>query len=153
MQFIGRRKIPLAQIDDTQRLRPVDMTWAEQLAGLMDADGQQTPITLRWTPDQNGVKRLIAGGHRLAGARILGWDAIEAEEIECSDDEAELLEIDENIARSGLTELERGNLLGLRKAAYERLHPTTKHGGKRVPEHVAMLATCPCASPPMPPRG
>lgn len=143
MEFIGRRQIPLTQIDDTSRLRPVDQAWAEQLAQLMAVDGQQTPITLRWTPDRAGMKRLIAGGHRLAAARILGWETIFAEEINCSDDEAEILEIDENIARSSLTELERGELLGLRKAAYERQNPTTKHGGKRVPEQVAILATSP----------
>lgn len=143
MEHIGRRQVPLAQIDDATRLRPVDMGWAETLARLMEADGQQTPITLRWTPDQDGVKPLIAGGHRLAAARILGWETILAEEVQCSDDEAELLEIDENIARSGLTELERGELLGLRQAAYERLHPETKHGGKRVSGQVAILAAAP----------
>lgn len=143
MQHIGRRQIPLAQIDDRTRLRPVDPAWAETLARLMESDGQQTPVTLRWTPDQGGTKALIAGGHRLAAARILGWQTILAEEIECSDDEAELLEIDENIARSSLTELERGELLGLRQAAYERLHPQTKHGGKRVSGQVAILAAAP----------
>ncbi len=141
MKFIGRRTLAIDLVDESVRIRPIDPVWVEGLAALMEADGQQTPL---WVRHAEGLqpRRLIAGGHRIAAARHLGWKDIEVEEIDCSDAEAELLEIDENIARSELSELERAIFLGRRKAVYEELHPETKHGGERRPEQVANLATC-----------
>lgn len=139
MEFLGQRKLALALIDDSRRLRPVDPAWATGLAELMAADGQNTPLLVQQASD-NQPRRLIAGGHRLAAARLLGWDEIEVQEIACSDDEAALLEIDENLARRGLTVLEEAVFLAKRKRVYEQLHPETRHGGDRMGQ-VAILAT------------
>lgn len=74
---------------------------------------------------------LVVGNHRLEACRRLGWETIEANVVQMSDDERLLWEIDENLCRADLTELERGEHLAQRKAVYERLHPDTKRGGDR----------------------
>ena len=131
MEFLGRQRLPLDLIDSSNRLRPVDPAWVESLAEMMAEDGQQTPVLVRQMTGTSDKNRLIAGGHREAAARRLGWDSIEAELVECSDDEALLLEINENLARRSLTVLEEALFLAQHKDVYERLHPETKHGGDR----------------------
>ena len=48
-----------------------------------------------------------------------------------SDDEAELIQIDENLVRANLSDAERILHVARRKELYEKLHPETKHGGDR----------------------
>jgi ParB family transcriptional regulator, chromosome partitioning protein len=48
-----------------------------------------------------------------------------------SDDEAELIQIDENLIRANLSDAERILRVARRKQLYEKLHPETKHGGDR----------------------
>ena len=60
--------LPVDQIDDSGRLRPVDLIWAAALGRIMTADGQDEPISVCRLPGQAGWK-LIVGGHRLAGAQ------------------------------------------------------------------------------------
>jgi hypothetical protein len=72
---------------------------------------------------------LVIGLHRLKAAMKLGWTQIRATAHgKMTNDEADLAEIDENLCRSELSPAERANHIGLRKAIYERQHPTTKHG-------------------------
>ncbi len=101
----GRRE---ATSEDVQRL-------SESIAEV----GMMNPITV--TADHT----LIAGLHRLEAAKKLGWT-----EVECcvSDMDAlhtELAEIDENVIRTGLSDLELSELLARRKKIYETLHPAT----------------------------
>ena len=49
---------------------------------------------------------LMAGRHRLAAAKLLGWQTIPAVIMELGELDAELVEIDENLRRSELTILE-----------------------------------------------
>ena len=86
------------------------------------------PILLRRIRGQVGLV-LIAGRHRLEAHRVLGRETILARIVEVTDLEAELLELDENLARIELTVLERGEHLLRRKEIYEELHPEVKHGG------------------------
>jgi len=141
MAIASLRKLAVAAIDATGRMRPLDPGWVEALADMMATEGQQTPLTVRQMAGENEL-RLIAGGHRLAAAQRLGWEEIDAEVIECSDDEATLREINENLARRNLTVLEEAVFLAQHKAVYERLYPSTKHGGDRVSEQAAKCATC-----------
>lgn len=72
--------------------------------------------------------RLIAGYHRLAAAKLLKWDAIDAYVFTGTALDAELIQIDENLQRVDLTVAERSEHLARRKAIYEAQHPETKAG-------------------------
>lgn len=78
---------------------------------------------------------LIAGFHRLAAAKLLKWDAIDAYVFTGSALDAELIQIDENLQRVDLTVAERSEHLARRKAIYEAQHPETKAGGFHGNQH------------------
>ena len=92
--------------------------------------GMMNPITV------DLGNNLVAGLHRLEAAKLLGWTEIECNVRELDELHAELAEIDENVVRTGLSELELGELLARRKKIYEALHPETKHGGDRKSEEI-----------------
>ncbi|WP_338665026.1 ParB N-terminal domain-containing protein [Pararoseomonas sp. SCSIO 73927] len=122
--------IPLDLIEVGPRLRKVDPAWVTTIAESFQERGQDTPILVR-PADVDGRFRLVAGGHRVPAAREAGWKTIEAKEFLGNDLEAELAEIDENLIRRELSELDRAAFLARRKEVWEELHPETKHGGKR----------------------
>ena len=67
--------------------------------------------------------RISSGsGHQTIRAEV--YDSL-------SDDEAELIQIDENLIRANLSDAERILHVARRKELYEKLHPETKHGGDR----------------------
>ena len=101
----GRRE---AAPEDVQRL-------SESVAEV----GMMNPITV--TADHT----LIAGLHRLEAAKRLGWTEIECSVSDMDALHTELAEIDENVIRTGLSDLELSELLARRKKIYETLHPTT----------------------------
>jgi len=78
---------------------------------------------------------LVAGYHRLEAAKRLKHKVVTAL-VENEDSPAVerwqlLAEIDENLIRRELTAAQRASLIGRRKAAYEAVHPETKHGGAK----------------------
>ena len=92
--------------------------------------GQRAPIeVLPARPD--GKYPLIAGAHRLHGAKMEGMETILAVIRDVSADTAELIEIDENLTRHELNALDRAVFLERRKDIYERLYPEAKAGGNR----------------------
>jgi ParB family transcriptional regulator, chromosome partitioning protein len=106
----------------------------EKVADLMQSiqtNGLLNPITL----DQNLT--LIAGLHRLTACRLLGFTQIECKVVECDRDHARLAEIDENLIRNELDDLERMELwdererilegMGLRARAGDNQY--TRRGG------------------------
>jgi ParB-like chromosome segregation protein Spo0J len=102
------------------------------------------PITI--TPDNV----LISGWHRLEACRLLGRERITVNVVVTDDLRRELAEIDENLIRNELTQLERSEQLQRRMDIYEALHPETKHGatgggrggkGSRTKTQVAESAT------------
>ena len=124
--------IPLDQIDAGGRLRPIDLDYAQLIASSMAERGQMTPIEVRPAAGARPLPYvLVAGAHRLAGAALAGLTAIDAVVFEGSELEAALREIDENLIRHELKELDRATFLARRKAVYEEMHPETKRGGKR----------------------
>ena len=126
------RRIPLAQIVVSDRIRPVEPAWADAIAASMEEMGQKTPIVVRPLPD--GKFDLVAGAHRLEGAKRNGWSEILAS-VEALDDlQARLVEIDENLMRRELGPLDRALFLAERKRVYLELCPETGHGKAKKPK-------------------
>lgn len=98
--------IRVADIDIGDRLRPIDEAWADALGSIMAREGQRTPIVVCRLP---GTKRwtLVAGGHRVAGARLHGIAYLKAEHISADRTERRLTEVSENIWRRGLDPIDR----------------------------------------------
>jgi ParB family chromosome partitioning protein len=132
MKDLGLQTLPVAAIDFGDRLRSISEDHAQMLAtNIAEVGRLRSPIevrTLKGRKDRGYT--LIAGGHRLRAAQILGWSDIPAFVFEGSDDDARLAEIDENLVRHDLNPLDRAVFLAERKAVYERLHPETKHGAQ-----------------------
>ncbi len=129
MRSLALQVLPLELIDIGERLRAIDEGHALLIAENIQAIGRlRTPIEVRAMGDRYG---LIAGGHRIRAAQLLGWREIEAFVYEATDDEARLAEIDENLVRHDLNPLDRAVFLWERRAVYDRLHPETKKGGDR----------------------
>ena len=124
--------------------RALDPAKVDELAASIRQVGLRHPITV--TPTFEGAvdarisgrkkvyatQMLVVGLHRLEAVKQLGWRTIPVTvipggyQLHC-----ELWEIDENLVRAELTELERGEHLADRKAIYEQLHPETKPARRR----------------------
>src|SRR5262249_38167042 len=113
-------QIEIAKVVVSEGRRP--LRDVKELAESMREIGLLNPITL--TDDY----RLIAGYHRLAAAKHLGWWMIEANIVALEGLKAELAEIDENLIRNELTVLERAEHLKRRKEVYEALYPEATAG-------------------------
>ena len=109
-----------------RKLRPEVVDW---LVESITARSLLEPIIVR---RRGAGYELIAGHHRVEAARNCGHQTIRAEVYDSlSDDEAELIQIDENLIRANLSDAERILHVARRKELYEKLHPETKHGGDR----------------------
>ncbi|NMG40387.1 ParB/RepB/Spo0J family partition protein [Chelativorans sp. ZYF759] len=122
-----------------KRLRPVrkDDEFKALMASL-EEHGQQAPIIVRedWPDDRDGewmpTRVLVAGARRLEAAKALGWERVEAiVHINMSDDEAEAIEIVENLHRQELTSAER-------KEQVKRLLELQSPSGVETATHVAV---------------
>lgn len=126
-RLLDTRKVPVAEIDTTRRKRPVsEKAVAAIIASVEDMGHIKDPVDLRRMKD--GRLRLMAGGHRVEAARQMGWTEIRADIWDCTDDWAEIMEIDDNLAGADLTPLDTAIFLADRKRLYEKLHPETKRG-------------------------
>ena len=110
-----------------KRKRGVDEAKVKALAASIKEQGQLQPIGLT-----NGLE-LIWGLHRLEALKLLNKPQaiviIMPESLTAID--RELIEIDENVIRAELSELELGLQLARRKELYELKYPQTKQGGDR----------------------
>lgn len=107
-------------IDVGDRLRAVDPKKVSQLAESMKAIGLLNPIYVSYSADGSACT-LVAGAHRLAAAKKLGWESIDTVELPGGDLEAQLAEIDENLCRSELTPTEEAEHIGRRKEVWEAM--------------------------------
>lgn len=80
---------------------------------------------------ERDVPVLIAGHHRLEAARSVGLEEVPCIEVTADDIEAQLWEIDENLARSELTIDEKRDHLRRRKALWEEQQK--QESGKPLP--------------------
>jgi len=125
------------------RLRRIRDDKVQALVQSIREIGLQSPITLRAVPCKEGIPtpgcykgntyHLVAGEHRLQACKALGWKEIPAFILDADDAICRLWEIDENLVRADLTELERAEHLRERKFWYEQVHQHAKHGGNKTP--------------------
>ena len=122
------QEIEIASIAMGDRLREIDQDNVRMLAVSMDERGLGSPIWVR--PARDGYA-LIAGAHRTLAGERNGWTTIKALIFNVDALEARMMEIDENLFRRDLSELDRAISLAQRKRLYEARHPEARHGGDR----------------------
>lgn len=114
------------------RLRPIDMDYAEAIAASMSERGQISPIMIRRTPAKKGTPfTLVAGGYRTTAASLLGWTEIDAIVVEADAVEAQLLEISENLYRNELNPLDRAIFVMKYRELWEEKHGKITRGGNQ----------------------
>lgn len=127
-------KISKIKVSD-DRARNLDLEWAEALAVMFKDHGNKTAIEVRTDGDDY---QLVAGLHRLEGAKIAKWDELTVQLVEAVTDheaaEFKLHEVIENIGRRELTILDRAHHFYDFQKAYETLHPELKKGGNKQTE-------------------
>jgi ParB-like chromosome segregation protein Spo0J len=114
------------------RSRSLQPDKVEAIAASMKAVGQLQCIVVRDPGEAAGALLVICGAHRYEAAKLLNWDGLHCLVLpaDTTDEKAELIELDENLARAELGEAEKTGLTMRRKELYDKLHPeTTKRGG------------------------
>lgn len=108
------RSLPVADIQIGERHRTLSGDVVHRLAASMKDIGLRQPISVRIVDEMMldgyltaGVPVLVAGAHRLAAAKELGWPHIDCVEVEDDAITAELWEIAENLHRLDLTKDQR----------------------------------------------
>ena len=113
-------RVRIADVRLGERLRPVDPVWAQALGQVMAVEGQKTPIEICRLPGKPGFL-LVAGGHRLSGAALVGMETLDARVVSADAIERRQRELSENIWRKGLDPIDRAafvaELIELRKVA------------------------------------
>jgi ParB family chromosome partitioning protein len=122
------RDIPLADITvPRDRMRGLRPEKVDEVAESIRTGLQIQPIVVR--PRKGGGYELIVGWHRLEASKTLNHETIRAEIVVVDNDQAKLIEIDENLIRAELSPAETAIHWKRRKELYEKAHPETKHGG------------------------
>jgi hypothetical protein len=118
------------------RLRMINGERLESLMQSISTIGLRSPITVRVIPkmivdgaEEEEVPLLVSGLHRLEAAKRLGIKSIDCIIEPGSEVDARLWEIDENLCRAELNELERAEHLQKRKTIYEQISPSSRQGG------------------------
>lgn len=122
----------VSEINVGDRARPIDEGHAQAIAASMAERGQINPITVRRTPNANRGKTpltLVAGGHRLRGAVINGWDELDAIIVSADAVEAQLVELSENLYRNELSALDRAIFVLKYRELWEEKHGKIERGG------------------------
>lgn len=127
-KLIDEGLIDPVAIDTSNRKRPSSEAAVQSIIASYTSLGIiQHPIAVRRVKHQGGKLRLIAGLHRLEACARLGI-MVPAKTWDCTDDWAEMLELDDNLAGAELSALDTAIFLADRKRLYEKLHPETKRG-------------------------
>ena len=126
---MNTQRVPLNLLRASAQPRPLQTTDVDKLAASIREVGLIQPVTVRSVSAMhNGlvqhVFQIVAGHHRVAAARPLGWTEINAIVVQAEGHlEAELIEIDENLCRSELTTPQKAHYTKRRKEIWEALHP------------------------------
>jgi len=116
----SRMSIEISRIIISDDRRKIDQNTVDKLAESMKQVGLMNPVTLDWGYN------LIAGAHRVAAAKQLGWTEIPCTLLDVEELQAKLAELDENLVRNQGSVIEQGEWLAEKKKIYEQLHPETK---------------------------
>ncbi len=113
-----------------ERLRPLSEATVAEIAASMQRLGQLQPISIHQPDD---TPYLVAGHHRLAAAKLLGWAKIKATVLpaDMAADDIKLAEIDENLARAELSPAQRSAHMEARRAIFERINGPAKANSAR----------------------
>ena len=123
------QRVDLLKLIVSEQPRPLITEAVDKLACSIRDVGLIQPITVRQCSIMSGGLagqgfQVVAGHHRVAACRALGWTEIDAIVIEAGEHlQAELIEIDENLCRSELTNSQRAKAVKRRKEIWEALHP------------------------------
>ena len=125
------QRVTLKTLRASAQPRPLVTADVDKLAASIKEIGLIQPITVRAVTVINGIAengfQIVAGHHRVAACRALGWDEIDAIVIVAAEHlQAELIEIDENLCRSELTASQRSSFTKRRKEIWEALYPAAK---------------------------
>lgn len=130
-------RVSLALVRDSAQPRDLVQANVDMLKASMEQVGLIQPIRVRPATiivrglGEQGFQ-IVAGHHRVAAARALGWTEIDAIVDTAEHLQAELMEIDENLCRAELTASQRAQAIRRRKQIWEALHPG-ETGGKSLP--------------------
>ena len=97
--------LPVGQIKVGDRLRSLDPDKVVELAESIDKIGLINPITV--TPENN----LLSGYHRLEATKLLKSATIDCQVVELDESRSRLVELDENLKRHELNDIEIGEHL------------------------------------------
>ena len=125
------QRVTLKTLRASAQPRPLITADVDKLAASIKEVGLIQPITVRPLVVMNGLAeqgfQVVAGHHRVAACRALGWEEIDAIVIESAGHlQAELIEIDENLCRSELTASQRSSFTKRRKEIWEALYPVQR---------------------------
>lgn len=123
---MNAQSVHVVRVKIGSRMRRVDRKKVKAMADSITEIGLLNPISVSQIGDEY---LLVAGRHRLEAAKLLGWDKVPAVVVELDDVDRLLAEIDENLIRNELSDLERSEHLAERKRLYLLKHPETKRGG------------------------
>lgn len=127
------KSIPLDKIHVPERLRAVEEDHALAIQASIVEHGLINPITVRHVPNQAKGKKpyvLIAGAHRLRAVELNDESEIEALIVKADADEAQLLEITENLFRNELSALDRAMFVMSYREAWERKYGKIAPGNR-----------------------
>lgn len=130
------QKVELKRLTSSAQPRPLITDAVDRLASSIREVGLIQPITVQPCSMMIGGLsdhgfQIVAGHHRVAACRALGWEEIDALVVEPEEHlQAELMEIDENLCRAELTATQRTAHIKRRKQIWEALHPNS---GKTFP--------------------
>ncbi len=112
--IMGSYSIRVDDIEIGKRHRALSDDAVKRLAASLKDIGLRQPISVRIVDEMlvageltAGVPVLVAGAHRLAAAKLLGWDRIDCLEVEDDPISAEMWELAENLHRMDLTKEQR----------------------------------------------
>lgn len=128
-----RRWVDLDAIHIGARLREPDMSRVSEIAKSISGIGLLNPPAVRFVEkmtidgeEEYNVPILIVGHHRILALKKLGKEAVECDVYNVDPLRAELMEIDENLARAELSPAEEALHIKRRKEVWEEINGPAK---------------------------